>query len=256
MTLFSRFRSVPLKHFLVSGAVWLVLLFAARGLWHAGCYTAGRVQQVLRLIAWAESLTDGDRANLPPFFDRRAKRTGPLEKWIRSHLPRRPREEAAAAAAAIRATADLLRSGDLHGERDAFAELTWRLETAVDHESWHPFLMELSARLDDELGGESAVPEELAGLLMRVAETIEPRTASEALATQIAAAEKEENEDGETNGETRRPQTGETGGEGESETENRTETGGKENGGQENAAFRRGACPGGTCRYGWPYYGF
>ena len=255
MTLFSRFRSVPLNHFLVSGAVWLVLLCAGRGLWHAGCYTVGRVRQVLQLIAWAESLTDGDRANLPPFFGRHAKRTGPLEKWIRKHLPRRPREEAESAAEAFRTAAGLLRSGGLTGERDTFAELTWRLETAVDYESWHPFLMELSARIGEELGGTGAAPEELADLLTRVAETIEPQTAE-------AAAGKEGNDHGETNGETRRPETEENGGEesgkGESEGETESESRAEKNGerGNEEGAGGRGGCPGGACRYGWRYYGF
>lgn len=271
MTLFTRFRSVSLKQFLASGAVWLVLFVAARGLWTAGCYTAGRVQRVLQLIAWAESLTDGGGADLPPFFDRQPKRTGPLVKWIRKHLPRRPREETAAAAEAIRTAAGLLRSGDLHGERDTFAELTWRLETAVDYESWHPFLMELSARIDDELGGDAS-PEQLARLLNRVADTIDPQTAS---APQTApdppAAEKEVNQDDETDGEPRRTRTeedaGESKGESETETEKEAETRsekdaenggekGSETGNEKRDAPGAGACPGGNCRYGWRYYGF
>lgn len=163
---------LTLKPFLFSGLIWLALALTACGLWKGVCYTAVRLRQIVQLIEWAQSLTDIDGKTRP---------IGPLEKWIRLHLPPAPKSEYAAAAAAFGETAGMLRDGTLRGERDAFAELTCRLETAVDRQRWYSFLTELSARLDAELSRDSGAAEparELADLLDRTAAAIQPKGAS------------------------------------------------------------------------------
>ena len=177
-----RFFGLTLKPFLFSGLIWLALALTACGLWKGACYTAVRLRQIVQLIEWAQSLTDIDgKGNIFPFIDGKTRPIGPLEKWIRLHLPPAPKSEYAAAAAAFGETAGMLRDGTLRGERDAFAELTCRLETAVDRQRWYSFLTELSARLDAELSRDSGAAEparELADLLDRTAAAIQPKGAS------------------------------------------------------------------------------
>lgn len=142
------------KRFFIDGAVWFLILVAARGVWSAGVYTVRLAHRFQRLIEWEERIPFDEDDREPPFHKWRKKGRRPLEAWIAANIPR-DRAGANATASAMRETANLLRAGDLRGGRDAMAELTARLTPALDRARWYPFLTELSARMTDELGADA-----------------------------------------------------------------------------------------------------
>ena len=175
------------KRFLADGAVWLLIVLTARGVWSAGTFTARQVRRFQRLIEWSETLPFGGDDRARP-FDRFRR---PLEAWIAANLPR-DRRGASAAADAMRGVAGLLRAGDLRGAEDAMAELTARLTPELDRARWCPFLAELSDRLLDELdAADPADAAALADLLDRAADAFSTRAAR---ADAEAAADDGENE--------------------------------------------------------------
>ena len=180
------------KRFLADGAVWLLIVLTARGVWSAGTFTARQVRRFQRLIEWSETLPFGGDDRARPFDRFRRKSRRPLEAWIAANLPR-DRRGASAAADAMRGVAGLLRAGDLRGAEDAMAELTARLTPELDRARWRPFLGELSDRLLDELdAADPADAAALADLLDRAADAFSTRAAR---ADTEAAADDGENED-------------------------------------------------------------
>ncbi|MGI5832145.1 MAG: hypothetical protein ACOX6D_06380 [Thermoguttaceae bacterium] len=163
----NRFR-FRLREFLIYGLIWITLNVTILGIWRAGTFTLRQVRRIQQLIEWTETLPFGGDEKRFPFFDRWGKGRDPLERWIRANRPRVGEGETEAAARAFGETASMLRAGDLRGERDAFAELTSRLETAVTRARWQPFLVALSERLVDELPADPRA-DEVADLLERAA---------------------------------------------------------------------------------------
>ena len=171
------------RQFWIYGVIWILINAVFLGIWKTGTFAVREAVRIRTLIEWQQRFRrdePGPRRNgrdrVGP-FRRNRERTRCIEDWIDENLPECERSEQESAARAFRETALMLRSGNLTGTRDSFAELTARIQPEIDRETWYPFLEELSVQLLDELP-ENPDAEEIAEIFERAAETVSPKLRS------------------------------------------------------------------------------
>lgn len=139
-----------IRIFLIDAAITLVLAIGIRG-------AVGAIYSAYQRIVWVIQVIDQlDKLGpdfIPPFPDNdndKGNGSKDLSGWIRQNLPRDGAADYAAVGEIFLATANKLRSGELDGKREAYADTARRLAVMVDRATWTPFITALAARVEGE----------------------------------------------------------------------------------------------------------
>lgn len=115
-----------------------------------------KTYRTIQRIRWAFAVIDqlgpDQYANLIPSPPDRKTEPGSLAKWVKSNLPHAGVKDYAAVAAIFLDTAERLRSGELEGKSQAYADTARELARVVDRSTWTPFLTALVKRAETETG--------------------------------------------------------------------------------------------------------
>lgn len=139
-----------IKYFVIDAVIAIIAFIAIQG-------AAGAVYSTFQKIRWAFQVIDQldklgpDYQNiLPPPPDRGDSGKSDLSSWIRQNLPRSGAADYREVGEIFLGTAAKLRSGEIEGKREAYADTARRLAAAVDRETWAPFISALAARAEAE----------------------------------------------------------------------------------------------------------
>ena len=139
-----------IKIFIFDAVISVIAFIAIQG-------AAGAVYDTFQKIRWAFQVIDQldklgpDYQNiLPPPPNKNDSGKTDLPTWIRQNLPRSGAADYREVGEIFITTAQKLRSGELCGKREAYADTARRLSAAVDRETWAPFITALTERAEAE----------------------------------------------------------------------------------------------------------
>ena len=139
-----------IKIFIFDAVISIIAFIAIQG-------AAGAVYNTFQKIRWAFQVIDqldklGPDYNniLPPPPNKNDKGGADLPSWIRQNLPRSGAADYREVGEIFLTTAAKLRSGEIEGKREAYADTARRLSGAVDRETWLPFITALVERAEAE----------------------------------------------------------------------------------------------------------
>lgn len=143
-------RTFQLRSALVGAVIGVLVYLVAVG-------AAQKIIGTYAKIRWAFSVIDQldpdiYRDLLPPPGPDRGEKGGTLAEWVRRNLPAAGAKDYAAVGAIFLDTAERLRSGELEGKAQAYADTARELARVVDRATWTPFLTALVKRAESEPG--------------------------------------------------------------------------------------------------------
>jgi len=159
-----------LKTFLIDALVSLLAFIAIQGAAVKVYETYTKVRWALDVIGKIDQLgPDFDGLIPPPPNGKNKKTEKDLAGWIRQNLPRAAAAEYRKVGEIFQNTAAKLRSGELDGKREAYADTARELARAVDRAAWTPFMTAIIERPEAVKAGTNA---ELADLFETAARAI------------------------------------------------------------------------------------
>lgn len=139
-----------IKIFILDAVISILAFIAIQG-------AAGAIYGTFQKIRWAFQVIDqldklGPDYNniLPPPPNRNDGGKTDLTAWIRQNLPKSGAADYREVGEIFLITAQKLRSGELDGKREAYADTARRLAAAVDRATWTPFIIALTERAEAE----------------------------------------------------------------------------------------------------------
>ncbi len=131
--------------FWIYGCVWIAIFFGLVCVQKAGRFVYDQHRQIQDLIDRIHQYENPDRDDDVSPDGKDAESS--LSVWVKKNLPAKGVDERAAVAEVFNNLADMLDSGELQGEDDAFSEGVAQLQPVSTRSVWLPFLTKLTRRL-------------------------------------------------------------------------------------------------------------
>lgn len=141
-----------LKIFALDAAVAILAFLVLQTAAVKTIQTIQKVRWAFQVIDQLDRLGPDNYSDLIPPPPGRKDKTADLAAWVRQNLPRAATGDYRTVGAIFLQTAEKLRSGQLDGKREAYADTARELSRAIDRGTWTAFITALVKRAETETG--------------------------------------------------------------------------------------------------------